>query len=529
MLTVALHLSQAWTTPRDGVHLRVPPRAPVPADSSPQSLSHQGELFAAVFVEDDFVTLVTDHLRSWPLFHAVTDGVLHIADNAFDIAAAIPDARMDTSGTAELLHAGFTIGSGTLWEGVSQVPSGTTLRIDRSSGTSSTTLERPLRLREPTTESTAEFTDAFDEAVDAAMERLYQRADGRLIVLPLSAGLDSRLLATRLARDEYPAVLTYTYGLPGSTEADASREIARSLGLPWVKAELDREGLQAAWAEPGTAGFLRETSGGASLPHIQDWYALRTLRADGTLPPGSIVIPGHTVVSAARDDGLHHAPDVTPGQILAVLAQTHFVLRSQPARALQLAGLREKLRDYLQEIELDGSGRATMNAVRWFWQRERQAKYILNSVRAYEHFDLDWALPLHDLALWDLYERGPDPVIASRTWYRELIERDYAAATGTTPPPAPPAVTSTSSRRSVRSSAHAIASRTGLLKYHTRALRVRAVVDHPLGFDALLTGVSRRRLALAMMHGRTPLGIYADLFLRDKWAPGTQLFTTRGS
>lgn len=523
MLTVARHLSQAWTTPHDGVHLRMPHGAPPPEDVTPQSLRPQRELFAAVIVGDETVTLMTDHLRSWPIFYAVHGGVLHLAENAFDIAAAIPGSRVDDAEAREFLHTGFVIGAGTLWSGVSQVPSGTTVRIDRRTGDIAQSLERPLQLREPAVESTQEFTAAFDDAVDDAMQQLYNRADGRLIVLPLSAGLDSRLLATRLARDSYPAVLTYTYGLVGSAEADASREIARSLGLPWVKAEFDRVRLRSAWAEPDTSAFLRETSGGASLPHIQDWYALQSLRADGTLPAGSVVIPGHTVVSAARDSGLRHDPHVTRGQIVDTLADTHLVLRSQPHGALRLPGVHEKFLDYLGEVDLDGSPRSTMNAVRWFWQRERQAKYILNSVRAYEHFGLDWALPLHGLALWDLYEQGPDPVIESRDWYRDLIRFDYAQAIGAS---TPASATSPPARRSsLRAAGHTIASRTGLLKYHTRASRARAVVDHPLGFDALLAGMTRARLLAETMRGRTPLGIYAELFLRDEWAPRTRLFS----
>lgn len=526
MLTVALHLSQAWTTPRDSLHLRLPQGAPYPEHLTPRGLRHQRELFAAVIVENDSVTLLTDHLRSWPIFYAVHGGELHVADNAFDLAEVIPGARVADSAAKEFLHTGFVMGGGTLWDGVSQVPSGTTLRIDRRTGEITQILERPLRLRQPTTATAEEFTAAFDDAVDDAMQQLYSRADGRLIVLPLSAGLDSRLLATRLARDAYPAVLTYTYGLVGSAEADASRDVARSLGLPWVKAEFDRARLRSAWAEPDTAAFLRETSGGSSLPHIQDWYALRSLRADGTLPERSIVIPGHTVVSASRDDGLRHDPHVTPTQIIDTLAATHLVLRSQPDRALRLPGLREKFHEYLEEIELDGSPRSTMNAVRWFWQRERQAKYILNSVRAYEHFGLDWALPLHDLALWDLYEQGPDSVIESRDWYGDLIRRDYAEAIRADAPPPAPAAPPAAAGSNLRRVGHTIASRTGLLKYHTRALRARAVVNHPLGFDALLAGMTPAHLTVESLRGRTPLGIYAELFLRDEWAPGTRLFGT---
>lgn len=527
MLTAAIHLSGRWARPAPHVYLRRPPSPAQPATLTPASLRRDGELFAAVFDSEKSVTLMTDHLRSWPLFYAVRGGEIHVADNAFDIANAVVGTHLDMQNAAEFLHAGFVVGGESLWEGVHQVPAGSTVRIDRRSGKVSVQLERRLRLREPGFSTVDDFTTAFDAAVDEAMARLYERADGRLIVLPLSAGLDSRLLATRLARDRYPRILTFTYGLPGSGEAEASRQIAQSLGLPWTMAEIDRSALQRSWNEASTVDFLRSVSGGASLPHIQDWYALKLLVADGSLPPGSVIIPGHTVVSASRDVALRDRSSVSRHEVMGALAPWLFDLRSAPEDALQLPHLQDKLAACFREIGFDGSRRSTLDAVRWFWQRERQAKYILNSVRAYEFFDLDWALPLHDLALWDLYEAGPDSVIESRDWYRGLVERDYTEAVGDQSALAASPRSGAARRSPLRIRAHSIASRTGLLTYHTRVHRVRAVVDHPLGFDALLTGVSRPGLAVRTLRGRTPLGIYAELFLQDRWVPGSNLFGSR--
>lgn len=526
MLTVVPHLSTRWTADDRGQLLRKLPGASTPLSLSPDSLRRSGELFSAVLVTEDEIFLMTDHLRSWPIFWAVHGDEVHVGDDAFAVAEAVGGRVLEAGAAAEFLHTGFVLGARSLMQGVFQVPSGTSVRIDRRTGAVDHQLERRLRLREPAYPEMSSFSSAFSAALDTAMTRLYDRADGRVIALPLSAGLDSRLLAALLARDRYPNVLTFTYGLPQNAEAQASAKIAESLGLPWRQVSHTPKQLQNTWTDPSTESFLREASGGASLPHIQDWFATRMLTADGTLPPGSIVIPGHTVVSSAKDEPLRHGREVTPAAIVDSLRPWHFALRSQSRRAVTLPSVIHELQTFFTEVSVDGERRATMDAVRWFWQRERQAKYILNSVRGYEHAGLEWALPMHELSVWEVYEAAPDAAIASREWYREMTEEIYASVSGEPAPTLAPRFTERSLARRI---AAAVAKSTGLPQLRSRVRTVQAVVDHPLGFDALITGASRRDVAVRTALGMTPVGEFAEQFLDDEWVPGSSLFTSHGS
>lgn len=522
MLTVVPHLSTRWTADDRGQLLRKLPGASTPSSLSVDTLRRSGELFSAVLVTDDEILLVTDHLRSWPIFWAIRGDEVHVGEDAFSVADAVGGRVLDADAAAEFLHTGFVLGDRSLLQGVSQVPSGTTVCIDRRTSAVDHRLERRLQLREPDFAEVTAFSSAFSAALDNAMTRLYERANGRMIALPLSAGLDSRLLAALLARDRYPNVLTFTYGLPGNAEAQASAAIAKSLGLPWRQVSHTPEQLRSAWSDPSTEAFLREGSGGASLPHIQDWFAMRTLTADGALPPGSIVIPGHTVVSSAKDEPLRHGREATPAGIVDSLRPWHFSLRSRSRRAVMLPSVVHELRTFFTEVSLDGDRRSTMDAVRWFWQRERQAKYILNSMRGYEHVGLEWALPMHELSVWEVYEAAPDVAIASREWYRAMAEGIYSSVSGEQAPTVAPRSTE---RSFARRTAAAAAKSTGLPQLRSRVRTVRAVVDHPLGFDALITGASPREVAVRTALGMTPLGEFAEQFLNDEWVPCSTLFT----
>ena len=184
-------------------------------------------------------------------------------------------AHAQAGAAAEFLHIGFVLGDRSCSAG------STRCRPAPLCGSTEPPVLSPRQLGAGSTcgpdfDSVDSFTQAFAEALDAAMAQLYERADGRVIALPLSAGLDSRLLAALLARDRYPNVMTFTYGLPGNADAQASARIAESLGLPWRQVSHTPEQLRLAWTDPSTESFLREASGSASLPH-QDWYAMRAL------------------------------------------------------------------------------------------------------------------------------------------------------------------------------------------------------------------------------------------------------------
>ena len=470
--------------------------------------------------------MLTDHLRSWPLFYAVHGETVDVGEDAFSVADALGGRMLEAGAAAEFLHIGFVLGDRSLLRG------STRCRPAPLCGSTEPPVLSPASWSAGSTCATPTSTASAPSPRPSRRpwtRRWHsdERADGRVIAaLPLSAGLHSRLLASLLARDRYPNVMTFTYGLPGNAEAQASARIAESLGLPWRQVSHTPEQLRRAWTDPSTESFLREASGGASLPHIQYWYAMRALTADGTLPPGSIVIPGHTVVSSAKDEQLRHRREVTPGAVVDSFRPWHFSLRSRSRRAVRLPSVIDELQNFFKEVSLGGDRRrSTMDALRWFWQRERQAKYILNSVRGYEHVGLEWALPMHELSVWEVYEAAPDGAIASREWYRQMTEEIYSAVSGEPAPTAGAPLHGAVPRPAHR--AVAAAKCTGLPQLRSRMRTVQAVVDHPLGFDAMITGSTRREVAARTAAGMTPLGEFAEQFLADEWVPGSSLFTSQ--
>ena len=171
----------------------------------------------------------------------------------------------------------------------------------------------------------------------------------------------------------------------------------------------------------------------------------------------------------------------------------------------------------------DGSGRSLRSLLEGYNLRERQTKYINNSVRAYEHLGMDWALPMLDAEVCRTWLRGSAEATVTRDLYRSIIDRLWARATGAqSPESAYYEVTRVNPR--TRAGLKGALAATHLLPVAERVFSTWSSLHSETAFDALFTDVSRPRAAAALLSGRKTLGLWTRSFLRDTWCRSAVLF-----
>ena len=65
------------------------------------------------------------------------------------------------------------------------------------------------------------------------LQKIIDSADGRVIVVPLSGGYDSRLVASGFAYLGYKNVKCFSYGQKNNFESLISKKVAKKLGYDW--------------------------------------------------------------------------------------------------------------------------------------------------------------------------------------------------------------------------------------------------------------------------------------------------------
>ncbi len=385
------------------------------ADDLPAALATLSGEFAWVRAEPGREAAAVDAIRSLPLFYGRdAEGRLCLSDDVRWVAAAV-DARLDDpAAVAEFMLQGLTTGPTTLASAVRQVQAGEVVSWD--GGAASARRHFRYGLGEPLEGDEEALAEAAVAHLERAFGRLLEEVRGRPVVVPLSGGMDSRMIAAMLAAGGRTDALCFTYGRRGF-EWRASRRVARALGLRWAAVPYSSRGW-SRWARTEAFQRYRRFAGGlAAIEHEQDWPAVRALLRRGYLPPDAVVVPGHAG-DFLGGSHLPPLPDPIEGDPVAWIWRRYY--DEWPTDALT-PGITEELHARIAERVAGAEGVGAFTTFGW---QERQAKVIAAAVRVYEFHGLDWRLPFwNDAGLLDFWGCVPIELRRGRRLYRRVFRR----------------------------------------------------------------------------------------------------------
>ena len=394
------------------------------------SLKSINGFYAVVKEQQNGLFAAVDHIRSIPLFYGQKEGHIFLSDNAEWVRKSIEDDEVDTLAKEEFQLTGYVTGEETLFPNVKQLQAGECIRIAEN-GTSATVETERYYLfvhEEPEGCDQEILWKKLDEAVLVSIRNLINYAGGRQIVIPLSGGYDSRLIATMLVKLGYTNVLTFTYGLPGNKESNYSKKVADALGFDWYFIEYNNQMWREVCESQEFLEYQEWASNWSSYSHIQDWPAVRELKRRKIVDKDAIYVPGHSGDFVA---GSHIPNEVFKTPFYPEKLQERILLKHYKLAPLGLLSYpQEKWEDRIVGRVRAGATDETWKYVDayecWNWQ-ERQSKYICNAVRVYEYFGFDWWLPLWDLNFIYFWQKVPLRLRKERFWYMQYVSSCYTS------------------------------------------------------------------------------------------------------
>jgi len=375
--------------------------------------------FAVIVAKPGGLFAAVDRVRSLPLFYGNENRRLILTDRPEKAAYSPGREEMDPVSIGEFALTGYVTGPFTLHRGLCQLQAGEYICAERLSGSWHFKRKRYYRFGSQRKDFVREnqLADALGEVVFRAVRRLTTWAAGRQIVIPLSGGLDSRLIAISLKLAGYDELLAFTYGRVGNREARVSREVARQLHIPWYFVEYTTDLWRVWYDSKEFRRYLDFAERLTSTPVLQEWPAIMHLKNRGLIRDDAVFVPGHTGDFLA---GTHIPEDfldlrvLDMGKVVEKILSVHYVLTSLEI-ASQYAGLEEeallesierRIRRALEGMSVESVQEGVAAFECWDWQ-ERQGKFIVNSVRAYEFWGHSWYLPLWDLEFVDYWCNVP--------------------------------------------------------------------------------------------------------------------------
>ena len=374
-----------------------------------------------------------DRVRSTPVFFAERDGVVHVDASAVrlrdHLGLGVDD--IDPGAALAVAMSGYTVGTRTLYTGLAQLRAGEVLVVadGEPPHTERYYTYRAWRGQDRPQDTLVEELTAVTRGL---FDDLANLAGDRTILVPLSGGLDSRLVVSGLREVGFDRIQTFAYGLPGNFEAAISERVADRLGVPWFFVPVTHRMMRRAVTDPVHEAYLAWADTCASVPVEHEFLAVAELRRRGWSGHDAIIVNGQSgdfvtgghVPAALLDPTRASSDTERRSAIVDALIDKHYSLWERLRTDANLDLLRTMLWDDITTVAglPDDPARdyGLYEASEW---QNRQSRYIVTNQRIYEFFGFEWALPLWEASYLDFWETVPPHEKFGQALYRRMLER----------------------------------------------------------------------------------------------------------
>lgn len=380
--------------------------AGIPDEEELTRRAHVANGFFAVIIQlEDIILAATDRICRFPLYYtdqAITD----------DHTALETSLEWDELGRVFYQTGGAVYPGRTLLQSIRQLlPAG--IAIFRSKEWTINTYTSFLCKKE---EEQSIRIDELDHTMQAAFERMIQSVKGRQLVIPLTAGNDSRLILCMLKRLHYSNVICFTIVGKGSQEWEGASHAAQILGYPHVKIDMLDENVRNLLYQDKECfeNYYRYVGGLTNFCWLAEFVAVKFLEKQGLITKDAIFVPGH---SGDMIGGSH----LTKAKVKEQMSVSELVQRMQYVGFEY--GTDKRVEDVLRSYFTDilKKGYTPYSAYQNWVVQHRQAYNIVHSVRAYDFCGYEVRLPLWDSCLYDIFAKLPYASLRNSNLYIQYI------------------------------------------------------------------------------------------------------------
>ena len=383
--------------------------------------------FDVIIETEQTLFCAVDRLRSFPLFYTIKNKTLYLSDDIYWIKNETNYKEINELNKEEFRLTGYVTGDETLVNNIYQLQAGEYLVWDKKKKELKTDFYFEYKYKEFFKEDEEQLLEKLEKVHIDVFQRLIESLNGRQAVIPLSGGYDSRLIAVMLKKLGYENILCFTYGRKGNKESELSRKVAKSLGLPWEFVPYTPDTWKDWHKKKSSKEYIKYASNLVSSACLQDYPAIKYLKENNLIKKDAVIIPGHTydfLQGGHIPVGLPERKKLTPQDLYKELIKKHYQLWRNNINKTA-STFNKKFNQEFPDLPLSFN---LIELAEYFegWElKERQGKFIVNSLRAYEFFGYEWRIPLWDNELIRFWSKIPLELKLGRKFYFNYVKNKY--------------------------------------------------------------------------------------------------------
>ena len=383
------------------------------------AISNANGIFSVIIQKDKKIMLAVDKTRTFPLLYIDNENEFIISDDSYFLRENYKN-DLDNVNSDEFLSIGFVMGEETLLQNIFQVQAGEYLIFNDNK------LKKEFYFdyltKKISTKSFDELKSEFLDILRDSIQRIIKLANGRHIVLPLSGGYDSRLIASLLKQANYQNVTCFTYGKKNSPEVIISKKVANELGFKWFFVEYNEQSINQDFPESNEfQKFYKYSSNHTTIFLTQDYFAVKYLCDNKFIENDAIFVPGHSG-DFLGGSHLDKAEIANRDNIIDVIFQKQNILNKKNFNNKKV--LKEKISSLIEVNKENIKEEFFYSIDENFNLKERQSKFIVNSLTVYEYFGFQHAIPLWDSKIIEFFRVLPLKFKLNSYFYEKILLED---------------------------------------------------------------------------------------------------------
>jgi asparagine synthase (glutamine-hydrolysing) len=388
--------------------------------------------FAIVVETSEWTIAAVDKICSIPLFF-INNGDILISNYAPSLKTKckLDNNDLDEWAGLEIAMSGYTIAGKTLYNGLKRLEAGECMLLNQ--GSYCTEYYHTYSPWKTVDKSPGQFQSEFLDICLSTLKKIKNSVGDRQIVIPLSAGNDSRLVASGLKEIGVKNVVCFSYGRKGNFETPTSKAIANKLGYRWIYIPDRLKDKRRFFKSKVYRQYVDAFESFSYIPNVQEVYEIFLLQKTNLVNDDAIIING-----SCGDfiSGGHIRPTLdmthTPKSIDEIswnkFLDKHFslwgCLRVSDNDAYIVSELKRIFSSRIKDsIDLDKYQYAIMEYSEYIG---RQSKIVMGQQRAYEFCGYEWRTPLWSDEMLNFWQSVPyEHKVDQRLYIKSLQESNW--------------------------------------------------------------------------------------------------------
>ena len=371
--------------------------------------------FGLLFKNSRFLVVRTDHICSFPIFYCLSDNKITF----FSSPAIIPKQKkppMNEEGVLQLLLSGFVLGDETIHDNINRVPPSSIFIFDKSTGTTHRKSLDPFKKYIKNLHLDGSWDANFEQTLSNIFKKQCNFPRSTRLIIPLSAGYDSRVILTQAITAGYRNIFAYTYGIAGSFEHKIAESVCDKLEIEHHFVESTTKNIKAFFKTKIKQEFERHSDDISSCPIFHDLYVTHRLLETEQITKDDVLINGNSgdfitgnhipiQLSAAI---LEHCPeDQIEHTVIKCFFDKHCGLWPDLQTDENLQRISTSLRKFLRQKSIKVGRENAYLCYEFLEYYNRQIKNVVKRQKIYDFFGLDWRMPLWDVDLMHFWLKAP--------------------------------------------------------------------------------------------------------------------------